>query len=103
MYKPSLLNFFPSISSQLQTLRDKKNKFSYERVLKEAVSLKAVHSISRHKNVFLYFLAVKRLLVGCILKFLFLALLQAKNEWSRLNPICLGLAESVSKTKIDGF
>ena len=48
MYKPSLLNFFPSISSQLQTLRDKKNKFSYERVLKEAVSLKAVHSISRH-------------------------------------------------------
>ena len=26
MYKPSLLNFFPSISSQLQTLRDKKKQ-----------------------------------------------------------------------------
>ena len=51
MYKPTLLNFFPSISSQLQTLGDKKkNKFSYGRVLKEAVSLKAVHSISRQKS-----------------------------------------------------
>ena len=63
MCKPTLLNFFISISSQLQTLRDKNYKFSYKRVLKEAVSLKAVHSISRQKR-FPSFFVGEEALVG---------------------------------------
>ena len=54
-----------------------------------AFSLKVVHSISRSKIVFLYFLFVKRVWYTCIKTTLFIfqyfifALLQAKNQFCR--------------------